>query len=242
MNKRLNIYYWLRKFFVTKVVQKILNKIFFLDQTFLRKTVFFLIYKTNHWNKYKPIDKKDLLVSGPGSNPNTEQIKNLIINLNNFIKRNDIRSILDLPCGDFAWMRHLIEINNNIQYTGFDIVEEVIKVNNYKYSSNNIKFFSKDILNEKNFDGHDLVFVRDFFIHISINEILKVLDMLKKSKVKFFACTSYNDIKFNADIAIGKHRKINLLIEPFNLTEVFFKFSENKLNDNKYINFYKIQS
>jgi hypothetical protein len=66
--------------------------------------------------------------------------------------------------------------------------------------------------------------------------------MLKKSKVKFFACTSYNDIKFNADIAIGKHRKINLLIEPFNLTEVFFKFSENKLNDNKYINFYKIQS
>jgi hypothetical protein len=139
-------------------------------------------------------------------------------------------------------MRHLIEINNNIQYTGFDIVEEVIKVNNYKYSSNNIKFFSKDILNEKNFDGHDLVFVRDFFIHISINEILKVLDMLKKSKVKFFACTSYNDIKFNADIAIGKHRKINLLIEPFNLTEVFFKFSENKLNDNKYINFYKIQS
>ena len=66
--------------------------------------------------------------------------------------------------------------------------------------------------------------------------------MLKKSKIKFFACTSSNDIKFNADIAIGNHRKINLLIEPFNLTEVFFKFSENKLNDSQYINFYKIKS
>ena len=44
---------------------------------------------------------------GPGSNPESLQIKNLIVNLNKFIKDFQIKSILDMPCGDFVWMKKI---------------------------------------------------------------------------------------------------------------------------------------
>ena len=72
MIKRFNIYYWLRKIFISRFIQKYLN------QNFTRKFIFYLIYKTNHWNKYEKINKNNLLVSGPGSIPGSMQTKNII--------------------------------------------------------------------------------------------------------------------------------------------------------------------
>ena len=238
MNKRLNIYYWLRKFFVSKSLQIFLTKFLFIKNTIVRKIVFFLIYKSNHWNKSILIDSNRLLVSGPGSLPGSVQTKNIITNLNNFIKDNNIRNILDMPCGDFAWMQDLLKINNDINYIGYDIVEEIILINKKKYSSNRIDFFVKDIINENDFNGFDLVFIRDFFIHINNEDILKVLKKIKSSKIKFFACLTNKNEIINKNIAVGEHRKINLSIEPFNLKDVFFSFYEGK--EDRHINFYKV--
>jgi len=238
MNKRLNIYYWLRKIFVSKFLQTFLVKFLFINKNTIRRIVFFLIYKSNHWNKSILIDINKLLVSGPGSIPGSIQTNNIITNLNNFIKENNIRNILDMPCGDFAWMQDLLKINNTLDYTGYDIVKDIILINNEKYSSNNIRFFTKDIVNENHFDGFDLVFIRDFFIHISNEDILKVLYNIKNSKIKFFACLSNKNELLNKNIAVGEHRKINLFIEPFNLNDIFFSFYEGK--EDRYINFYKV--
>ena len=99
MNKRLNIYYWLRKLFVSNMFQK-----FFIKEGLIRKFVFHTIYKSNHWNRYASIDEKNLLVSGPGSIPGTAQTQTVIENLKIFIEENNLRSILDIACGDFSWM------------------------------------------------------------------------------------------------------------------------------------------
>jgi hypothetical protein len=232
MIKRLNIYYWLRKIFISRFIQKYLN------QNFVRKFIFYLIYKTNHWNRYQKINKNNILVSGPGSIPGSIQTKNIIDNLDFFIKKNNIKSILDMPCGDFSWMQDLIKKNNYINYTGYDIVEDIIFYNNKKYSKNNISFFCKDIVNETNFNNFDLVFIRDFFIHIDYVSINKILDNIKRSKVKFIACSNNNNAINNKDIAVGQHRKINLTIEPFYMNEIFYAFSEGV--DDCYINIYKI--
>jgi len=232
MIKRLNIYYWLRKIFISRFIQKYLN------QNFTRKFIFFLIYKTNHWNKYEKINKNNLLVSGPGSIPGSMQTKNIIDNLDSFIKKYNIQSILDMPCGDFSWMQDLIKKNNSINYTGYDIVEDIILYNNKKYSKKNISFFCKDIVNEKNFDSFELIFIRDFFIHIDNVSINRILENIKKSKVKFLACSNNNHISKNEDIVVGQHRKINLIIEPFYMNEIFHTFSEGV--DDCYINIYKI--
>lgn len=233
MTIKLNIYYWLRKIFVSRFIQ------IFISKNFIRKFTFFLIYKSNHWNKHKKISEYNFLVSGPGSIPGNNQTNNVVNNLDVFIKKNNIKTILDMPCGDFSWMQNLVKKNIHIYYTGYDIVKDIIARNNKKYSSSRIKFFYRDIVNEKTFDNFDLIFIRDFFIHIDNESINKVLMNIKNSKVKFLACSNNDSISFNNDImAIGAHRKINLKIKPFYLTEIFQTFSEEI--DDRFINIYKI--
>ena len=86
MKKRLNIFYWLRKLFVSNLFQK-----FFHKKNFLRKIIFYTIYKSNHWNRYAELDKNNLLVSGPGSVPGIPSTINLVKNLKNFIRDNNIK-------------------------------------------------------------------------------------------------------------------------------------------------------
>ena len=242
--KKLNLYYWLRKIFVSFLFQSILINIFFIKKTQIRKIVFFLTYKTNHWNKYALIDKSNLLVSGPGSFPDNAQTKNLIINLQDFIKNNQIKTILDMPCGDFAWMKNLIKVYDQLFYTGYDIVKDIIDNNNQNFKSDRIKFLQKDIVNEKNFDGFDLVFLRDFFIHLPNKDIITVINNLKSSKIKFFASNSYFKILLNKEIATGEHRKINLSISPFDLKEIYYQFPDVRSFDDSQndcvVNIYKI--
>jgi len=132
LTSKFDIYYWLRKIFVSRFIQILISK------NFTRKFIFFLIYKSNHWNKYKKINEDNWLVSGPGSIPGSYQTRNVINNLDIFIKKNNIKSILDMPCGDFSWMEALVKKNIDINYKGYDIVKDIIAHNNKKYSSNKI--------------------------------------------------------------------------------------------------------
>lgn len=236
MSQKYSFNYFLRKIFVSKIFQFLFIKI--SKSKFLRKVIFYLTYKTNHWNKYKEIESNNLIVSGPGSIPGSNQTNNIIKNLDIFIKYNKIKSILDMPCGDFSWMSKLIQMNSNVLYTGYDIVKEMIDLNNKRFSSDKIKFFVKDIVEEKSFDDFDFVFVRDFFIHIMNDDIIKILNVIKKSKIKFFACSSSANINFNKDVIIGRYRQLNIEIKPFYLDKIFLKISEGL--DDRYINIYKL--
>jgi hypothetical protein len=238
--KRLNYQYYLRKFLVSKIIQLFLFKIFPSKISLIRNLIFSSIYKTNHWNRYEKINKDNLQVSGPGSDPRSLQIKNLVFNLNRFIKDFQIRSILDMPCGDFAWFKKITDLNPNLKYTGFDIVGDIIDYNNKKFSSNNIKFFKRDILSESNFHDYDLIFSRDFFIHIPTDDIIKILSILMKSKIRFFATTQYQKNLSNKNIAIGQWRKLNLSIEPFNLPKPFMQIPDNNIEEDRFVNIYKI--
>lgn len=236
MSQKYSFNYFLRKIFVSKIFQFLFIKI--SKSKFLRKVIFYLTYKTNHWNKYKEIESNNLIVSGPGSIPGSNQTNNIIKHLDIFIKYNKIKSILDMPCGDFSWMSKLIQMNSNVLYTGYDIVKEMIDLNNKRFSSDKIKFFVKDIVEEKSFDDFDFVFVRDFFIHIMNDDIIKILNVIKKSKIKFFACSSSANINFNKDVIIGRYRQLNIEIKPFYLDKIFLKISEGL--DDRYINIYKL--
>lgn len=232
MNKRLNIYYWLRKLCVSNIFQR-----FFFKKEFIRRFVFYTIYKSNHWNKYSKVDENNLLVSGPGSIPGTIPTQTVVKNLRTFIRKNNIKSILDIPCGDFSWFQDLIK-SEKLNYTGWDIVSDIIEYNKRKYSSESINFFFKDIVSENNFGNYNLIFSRDFFIHMNNDDIKKILNNIKKSNAKFFACSNNSDVSINKDILVGQHRKVNLTIEPFNIEKVYSSFYEGTAD--RYINIYKI--
>lgn len=220
MNKYLNKYYWLRKLFVNSLLSKIVSK------KFLNKIVFNSIYKSNYWNKSKKFDSKNQSLSGPGSIPNSIQTNHLISELKHFFNRNNVKKILDAPCGDCAWIKEIF--NNNFEYTGIDIVEDLIEKNKNNFNNKNVKFYCKDLTEFKEFNLYDFVLLRDFFIHLPINSIKKILINLKHSKCKYFAFNNYESVEINKEISTGQHRKINILKEPFNFEEPNFKILEIK--------------
>ncbi len=224
MNKYLNKHYWIRKLFVNKFFSKLITK------KSLNKIVFSSIYKSNYWNKSRDFNPKNQSFSGPGSIPNSIQTSNLISELTNFFNENKIKKVLDAPCGDCAWIQELF--NTDIEYTGIDIVQDLIheNLNNFKVYKN-VKFSCEDLTEFKNFNNYDFILMRDFFIHLPFQSIKKILFNLKNSNCKYFAFNNYESVTVNKDIPTGQHRKINIIKKPFNFDTPNFKILELKNNN-----------
>ena len=211
-----------------------------IKKDFLRKIIFTSIFQSNHWVQGEDIFPKEFIsVSGHGSNINTDQSNNLISSLSSFIKNYKINSFLDMPCGDFLWMNELLKKNNIMNYLGIDIVDEIIKKNKKKYENEKIKFSTFDIINFHTDEKFELVFMRDFFIHINNADIKKVLSNIQKMNIDYFAFENY-DISKNEDVITGRHRKVNLKLDPFNLGDPIFFFKDYEKD--KYIYFYEKNS
>lgn len=224
--KYLNSYYWLRKIYVSKFFQNFLKK--FNGEENLRKLVFKSIYKSNHWNAHRVYNPMINSVSGTGSNPKTRATINLIKNLSKFIDQNNIKKILDAPCGDCAWMKKIWKKFPDVKYIGIDIVGEIIKSNKNKYKNSNIQFSCQDILKLKKLPRCDFLILRDFIIHLPTRDISSLFNLIKKSPIRFFGVNSYSSTYSNIDVLIGKHRKVNIFIEPFNLKNLSKKFKDQK--------------
>ena len=235
MTKYFNKYYWIRKLFVNSFISNLVS------QKRINKIVFNSIYKSNHWNKSQKFDKNQSY-SGPGSVANSIQTNSLISELEKFFIENNIKNILDAPCGDCAWISKIFD--TDINYTGIDIVEDLIFKNKISFKSkSNINFYCKDLSEYNNFDNYDFILMRDFFIHLPIPIIKKILIDLKNSNCKYFAFNSYESVIENKEIPTGQHRKINLLKEPFNLVKPFYKIqeinNENNPDQDNFIYIYK---
>ncbi len=171
------------------------------------ESIFTEIYRTNRWND--PESK-----SGKGSNlANTLKIREEIPKL---FKELKIRSILDIPCGDFNWQKEMDL--GFIDYTGMDIVKELVTRNQKEYSDENRRFIHLDITKDL-LPKFDLILCRDLFIHLSHSEIKDALLNIKKSQSKYLLSTSHFSTKKNMNITSGEYYPINLLITPFSLPE-----------------------
>ena len=79
------------------------------------RDVFTQIYRTNKWGGNESR-------SGKGSSlAQTQQVRNALPGL---LQAFRIRSMLDLPCGDFQWMKE-VDLRG-VDYLGADIVPELI--------------------------------------------------------------------------------------------------------------------
>jgi hypothetical protein len=114
---------------------------------------------------------------------------------------------------------------SNIDYTGYDIVNSLIKKNNRKFKKANINFYHSDITSSELPKG-DLMFVRDCLVHFSYEDIKKSIFRIKQSKSKYLMSTSFVDVKKNIDIYSADWRPINLEKEPFNFPKPIITFNE----------------
>ena len=236
LNRFFNKFYWLRKFFLSKI-----SHLFFSKQ-YRRKSIFKYIYKSNHWRDYEE-PKVGESVSGWGSDLNsTNQISESLIT---FLKEKKIKKILDIGCGDFLWMKNVIKSIEDLEvYLGLDIVPELVSKNNRKFSNAKIFFKNFDIVADDIPQGFDIILVRDVFIHLENTCIKSSIFKLYKSDAKFLAITSSPGLKFNRDLKKdGRYRDINIEIEPFNLNKPLEKLSDNlDFNTKKdFLNIYEVK-
>tara|TARA_R110000824_G_scaffold311559_1_gene498661 strand:- start:425 stop:1072 length:648 start_codon:yes stop_codon:yes gene_type:complete len=165
------------------------------------------IYENNEW-------KSGESKSGNGSElqyTNTLQKELLFL-----CEKYKIKTILDIPCGDYNWMQSTKL--NDIEYIGADIVESMIENNRKRYPD--VKFelldITKDVL-----PIVDLVFVRDCLGHLSDDNIFKALGNLQKSGSRYLLSTSFTKWNHNPSKLDGEWKCINLMIEPYFLKPIF---------------------
>jgi hypothetical protein len=140
--------------------------------------------------------------SGPGSL--LENTDCLIYNLNKFITDNNIKTIMDVPCGDFNFMSKLNL--DNVIYIGCDVSKLAIGRCIEKNTKSNTYFKVFDLLNDE-LHYSDLIIVKDLF-----------LENVKSSKCKYFATSRHNKGRgINKDQQSGLGaREIEITKEPFN--------------------------
>jgi hypothetical protein len=167
--------------------------------------------------------------SGPGSNMHQSKLIREYLPI--LIHEFDIKSILDIPCGDFHWMK---QVPLGIPYIGADIVTKLILDNNALYKNENRVFIKLDIISDE-IPCVDLVFCRDCLVHLSNEHVWQALHKIKKSGSKYLLTTCHRGTTRNEDIADGSWRPLNLMALPFNFKEPLLKITEVEEGKSMYL-------
>ena len=180
------------------------------------RDVFSHIYESGEWavdnNGVK--DAKYEFTSGSGSSP--ENVKPYMTYLQDFLKKKQIKSVVDLGCGDWQFSR-LIDWSG-IEYTGIDVVDAVVERNSKMFKRKNISFIRSDGA-EDSLPKADLLICKEVLQHLPFKDVLAIITQLSKYKY----CLILNDVdpvtltNVNSDIPRGHYRPLDLTQPPFSL-------------------------
>ena len=86
---------------------------------------------------------------------------------------NSMVKILDVPCGDFAWMSRFLSNRDDVDYTGMDIVPELVEHHKKKYPNKRWNFINRDIAVAEKLDNYDIILCRMMLQHLITNDAMK---------------------------------------------------------------------
>jgi SAM-dependent methyltransferase len=132
--------------------------------------VFTDIYLDNRWGGVR-----GEFCSGTGSEKHqTELYCNYI---KDFVINHNVKEVVDLGCGDFRVAERIV--SEGIEYTGIDIVSELVTHNSLHFGTSQVRFICRDITQDDLPEG-DLCLVRQVFQHLSNTEIAAILPKLSR--------------------------------------------------------------
>jgi hypothetical protein len=169
-----------------------------------RQQVFEEIYTENLWHSEESR-------SGDGSSmAQTESIRAALPGLLAGIGGS---VILDAPCGDYHWMRH-VDFNPGVEYIGADIVRPLVDRLQHEFGGPSRSFRVLDIVADE-VPACDLWLCRDVLFHLPHHDIMRVLARIDPGKTRYLLTTTFPWLKTNRDIRAGGFRFLNLQIAPF---------------------------
>ena len=175
-----------------------------------RHRVFSDIYRTGYWKGAES-------VSGPGSDlAFTEGFRP---RLADWLQRHstEVKTLLDAPCGDFNWMRH-VPFPDGLAYTGADIVPELIRDVAARHAAPGRRFMELDIVSGP-IPNADAWLCRDALFHFPFAAGARVIENFRASKARYLLATTFPDARNDTDIKFGWFHKINLAEAPYSLGE-----------------------
>ena len=197
------------------------------------------VYKKKMWT-----DNGKFTLSGPGSELSyTIKTVDFLID---FIQRNNIKKIIDGSCGDCIWIMEVLKKFPDIEYIGYDISQEIIDINKQKY--NKYSFYQKNLLDLKDIPTCDLFIIRHTMMHLSIEDNIKLINIIKNHS-ECFVFLTHHDLEENKEgephgpiFSSLKWIPKNLHIKPFEIEKnLIEKFKENTNNSNEYGCIYKFR-
>jgi len=193
-----------------------LEKLRIQNSSMSTKEVFSAIYSNNMWG-----GETGTFCSGSGSQ--FELAKPYCEMVRKFVYEYDVKSVLDIGCGDFSVGQYLQL--TNVKYVGVDIVPSLIERNIKLFGSDLIEFKCLDVI-EDELPTADLVLVRQVLQHLSNEQISKVLNKL--GSYRYVLVTEHYPAPFvnaipnidkphGGDTRIPDNSAVYLDQEPFNI-------------------------
>lgn len=137
--------------------------------------------------------------------------------------------VLDLGCGDFAWMDQVVL---DQQYHGVDIVPEVITANQQHYASDRRQFYLANAASDKLPDA-DTVLCRELLFHLSFDDIRATMQNLLSKKRRYLIATTDSISFFNSDVDTGDFRFLNLQRPPFRFGKPMLAVADPAVSSNR---------
>jgi hypothetical protein len=166
-------------------------------------SIFQDIYRRNHWaGSASP--------SGAGASP--DQTSHLRTALPALLRQLAVDTLLDLPCGDYSWMR-LVDLPV-ASYIGADLLAELVHPLQRANTDANHRFLVLDLTCDV-LPAADLLFCRDCLVHLSFADIRRALGNVLRSGIGHLVTTTFPECYVNEDIVTGDWRPLNLERAPF---------------------------
>jgi hypothetical protein len=165
--------------------------------------IFTDIYTHNRWGGTTS-------VSGPGSA--IDQTAVIARALPVVFRELNVYSVLDIPCGDFQWMR---TVNlDGIQYIGADIVLALVDRNKEAHGRTGIEFRHLNLVADR-LPKVDLILCRDCLVHLCYADVFRALANICHSGSVYLLTTTFTSRVYNRDIATGDFHPLNVQRPPF---------------------------
>jgi len=173
------------------------------------KDLFTIVFKDNRWGNEES-------VSGAGSALSSPSVLESVKALDEVIRRFGIRSINDVPCGDFYWIPLILGRFPKVEYHGFDIVSDLIKWNRERFPDYD---FQVADITQDTLPQVDLIFCKDLFLHLYQRDIVHALRNFKLSGSRFLLVSNIVGVE-NRELVIdepGQCRHVDLTAAPYSL-------------------------
>jgi len=138
--------------------------------------------------------------------------------------------LLDVPCGDMVWMSRFLKTRDDVDYTGVDIVPDIIRHHQQNFARFGWRFYEWDVVRdglEFTNASFNLILCRTLLQHLYSADVLRSLAHLSSAPFRyrqrvFLLTSSFSRHQRNEELEItgdnpGRFRRLNLELPPVSL-------------------------